>query len=154
MKDKNLNLVIIYRKNKENDPMYLLTNLEITTKDDVEKITKLYMLRWRIEEYFKSKKQNYGFEDFRLRNLNPINILNLILSTVMLNIGILSENIDKKLLSIKILERSKALKKKVLVWFGQISKGIANILSYANTGIKEWQNIETRDKFKQLQLKL
>lgn len=154
MKDKNLKLVIIYRKNEENDPMYLLTDLEIKIKDDVEKIAKLYMLRWRIEEYFKSKKQNYGFEDFRLRSLKAINNLNLILSTVMLHIGILSENIDKKLLSIKILERSKALKKKVLVWFGQISKGIANILSYAHTGIKEWQKIETRDKFKQLQLKL
>jgi len=42
--------------------MYLLTSLSIKTKDDVEKIARIYMLRWRIEEYFKFKKQNYDFE--------------------------------------------------------------------------------------------
>ena len=154
MKDKDLNLVIIYRENEENDPMYLLTNLEIKSKDDVEKIARLYMLRWRIEEYFKVKKQNYDFEKFRLRNLRAINNLNLILSSVMLHIGILTENMDRKLLVIKIIERSKSLKEKALVWFGQIANGIANILSYAHTGIKEWEEIEVRDKYKQLQLNL
>lgn len=154
MKNKDLKLVIIYRKDEENDPMYLLTDLSIKNKNDVEKIAKIYMLRWRIEEYFKSKKQNYDFENFRLRNLKAINNLNLILSCVMLHIGILAENMDKKLLIIKIIEASKSLKNKALVWYGQISNGISNILSYAHTGIKEWQNIETRSKYKQLELRL
>ena len=154
MKDKDLNLVIIYRKDEENDPMYLLTDLPIKTKDDVEKIARIYMLRWRIEEYFKSKKQNYDFENFRLRNLKAINNLNLILTCVMLHLGILTEKMNVKLLVIKIIEASESLKNKALVWYGQISTGISNILKYAQVGIKDWFEVETRSKYKQLELKL
>ena len=32
--------------------------------------------------------------------------------------------------------------------------GIKEILKYARTGIKEWQYIETRSKYKQMQLKI
>ena len=154
MKDTDLNLVIIYRKDEENDPMYLLTDLPIKSKEDVEKIARIYMLRWRIEEYFKSKKQNYDFENFRLRSLRAINNLNLILTCVMLHLGVLTEKMNVKLLVIKIIEASESLKNKALVWYGQISKGIAKILEYAHVGIKEWFEIETRGKYKQLELKL
>ena len=154
MKEKDLNLVIIYRKEEENDPMYLLTDLQIKTKEDVEKIARIYMLRWRIEEYFKSKKQNYDFENFRLRSLKSINNLNVILTSVMLHLGILTEKMDIKLLIIKIIEASESLKNKALVWYGQISKGISKILEHANTGIKDWFEIEVRDKYRQLSLKL
>ena len=154
MKEKDLSLVIIYRKDEESDPMYLLSDLPIKTKDDVLKIARTYMMRWKIEEYFKAKKQNYDFENFRVRNLRGINNLNLILSCVMLHIGILSDKIDFKLLIIKIIEASKSIKKTAIVWYGQISRGIKNILSYAHEGIRKWQKIESRGKFKQLQLKL
>ena len=154
MKEKDLNLVIIYRKEEENDPMYLLTDLQIKTKEDVEKIARIYMLRWRIEEYFKSKKQNYDFENFRLRSLKSINNLNVILTSVMLHLGILTEKMDIKLLIIKIIEASESLKNKALVWYGQISKGISKILEHANTGIKDWFKIEVRYKYKQLSLKI
>ena len=112
------------------------------------------MLRWRIEEYFKSKKQNYDFENFRVRNLKAINNLNLLLSCVMLHVGILAEKIDKKLLVMKIIEESKSLKNKAIVWFGQISRGISKILENARTGIKAFEEIETRDKYKQLTLRI
>lgn len=154
LKDKNLTLVIVYRKGEESDPMYLLTDLEVKSKEDVLKIARIYMLRWRIEEYFKAKKQNYNFEDFRIRNLKAINNLNLLVSCVMLHIGILAEKINKNLLVIKIIEESKSLKNKAIVWFGQISKGISNILKNARTGIKAFEKIESRSKFKQLELRI
>ena len=154
LRDKDLTLLIIYRENEENDPMYLLTDMDIKSKDDAEKVAKIYMLRWRIEEYFRAKKQNYDFENFRVRSLKSINNLNLWLSCVMLHLGILSEEMDKKLLTIKIIEESKSLKNKVIVWFGQLSKGIINILRNARTGIKAFQDIEVRDKYKQLSLRV
>ena len=106
IKNKDLTLVIIYRKDEENDPMYLLTDIDVKSKADVEKIARIYMLRWQIEEYFKAKKQNYDFENFRIRSLKGINNLNLLLSCVMLHIGTLSEKMDYKLLVIKIIEAS------------------------------------------------
>lgn len=154
MPDKDLTLVIIYRKDEENDPMYLLTDMDIKTKKDVEKIARIYMLRWRIEEYFRAKKQNYDFENFRVRNLKSINNLNLLLSCVMLHLGILSDKIDNKLLVIKILEESKSLKNEVIVWLGQISKGIFNILKNARAGIKAFQEVEKREKYNQLSLRI
>ena len=34
----------------------------------------------------------------------------------------------------------------------QIAKGIREILKYAHKGIKEWQEIEVKEKYKQMQL--
>ena len=153
-KEKDLTLIIIYRVGEEDNPMYLLTDMKVKNKDEVIKYSKMYMLRWRIEEYFRAKKQNYDFENFRIRGLKGINVLNKILTCVMLHNGILAEKINKKLLVIKIIEASKSLKNNLLVWYGQISSGIKEILKYAHTGIKGWQNIEEREKYKQLKLLL
>lgn len=61
---------------------------------------------------------------------------------------------NDKLLVIKIIESRKSLRDKELVWHAQISKVIFKTLEQANTGIKEWMNIETSDKSKELSLKL
>ena len=53
-----------------------------------------------------------------------------------------------------MLERSKSLRKKVRVWISKISRGISEILKYVHTGIKEYQKIEKREKYRQLELKL
>lgn len=36
----------------------------------------------------------------------------------------------------------------------QFARGIKKMLSYAHTGIKEWENIEKRAKYRKLALKL
>ena len=54
----------------------------------------------------------------------------------------------------KIVESSKSLGGKVIVWMSQFARGIKNILAYAHTGIKKWQKIQIREKYKQLSLKL
>ena len=61
---------------------------------------------------------------------------------------------DKKLLTIKIIERSRSLRNKVIIWISQIAKGMKEMLSYAHRGIKEWQMIEERGKYRQLQLNI
>ena len=37
--------------------MMLLTNLKVKDKESAEHLVRLYFLRWRIEEYFKAKKE-------------------------------------------------------------------------------------------------
>lgn len=146
-------LVIVYGLSEER-PLILLTNREIRSKEEVIKVVRLYFYRWRVEEYFRSKKQEYEFENMRVRSLKAMNHLNLMLMIHMGHLGILIEEMDQKLLTIKILERGKSLRKKVVVWFSQIARGIGEILKYAHTGIKEYQRIERREKYKQLTLKL
>lgn len=150
---KEYTLVIVYGLS-EIKPMKLLTNIEIKDKEDVIKIVRLYLSRWRIEEHFRGKKQEYDFENIRVRTLESMNNLNMMLTIHLGHIAILADNIDKKLLTIKIIYASKSLKEKAIVWLSQIAKGIKEILIHAHNGIREWKNIEKREKYKQLSLKL
>ena len=150
---KDYELVIVYGLS-EDRPLILLTNREIHSKEDVIKVVRLYFYRWRVEEYFRAKKQEYGFENMRVRTLKSMNNLNLLLTIHLGHIGKLAEFMDKKLLTIKIILRSKSLRNVVLLWLSQIARGIRKILSYAHNGIKEYQKIEKRKKYKQLEFRI
>ena len=162
--EKELYLVTVYglKDDFDNDNdkygndniIMFLTNIDVCDQKSAEKIARIYFLRWRIEEYFKSKKQNYNWEDSIVRTLDSMNNLNMFLTAVMLELTILIEKLDKNFLSNLILERAMALKEKCIIWFGQMSQGIFEILKFAHTGIREWCNIEKREKYKQLELKL
>lgn len=132
--------------------MKLLTNIKIDNKDDVIKIVRLYLSRWRIEEHFRGKKQEYDFENMRVRTLESMNNLNMMLTIHLGHIAILADRIDKKILMIKIIYASQSLKDRSIVWLSQIAKGIKNMLAYAHEGLKKWQNIEQRDRYRQLKL--
>ena len=51
---KWINIIFIY--GLSDTPMMLASNIPIKSKEDVIKIARNYMNRWRIEEYFKFKK--------------------------------------------------------------------------------------------------
>ena len=150
---KEYTVVFVYGLSEEH-PMKLLTNIKTAEKEDVIKIVRLYLSRWRIEEHFRGKKQEYDFENMRVRTLKAMNNLNMMLTIHLGYIAMLADKIDRKLLVIKIIEASKSLRRKIIVWLSQISRGIKEILKYCHTGIKEWQDIEQRPDNKQLQLKL
>lgn len=150
---KEYTLVIVYGLNEEK-PMKLLTNIEVKEKEDIIRIVRLYLSRWRIEEHFRGKKQEYDFENMRVRTLESMNNLNMMLTIHLGHIAILADNINKKMLTIKIIYASKSLKETAIVWLSQIARGIREILKYAHTGIKEYQKIEQRGMCRQIQLKL
>lgn len=148
---KEYTLVIVYGLSEEH-PMKLLTNINIKETDDVIKVVRLYLSRWRIEEYFRGKKQEYDLENMRVRTLESMNNLNMMLTIHLGHLAILADKVNKNLLITKILYASKSLKNKAIVWLSQIARGIKEMLSYAKEGIKRWEHIEKRDKEKQLQL--
>ena len=150
---KEYTVVFVYGLSEEH-PMKLLTNIKNEEKEDAIKIVRLYLSRWRIEEHFRGKKQEYDFENMRVRTLKAMNNLNMMLTIHLGYIAMLVDKMDKKLLVIKIIESSKSLRRKIIVWLSQISRGIKEILKYCHTGIKEWQEIEIREKYKQLEFKL
>lgn len=149
---KEMRLVLVYGIGEV--PMMLLTNRTITSKKDVIKVVRLYMSRWRIEDYFRFKKQAFGFEDFRVRSLKSINNINQMVSYVIGFICFLTEKMDNKLLTIKVLERANGIRNKLIFYYTRMAKGIYNILSYAKTGIKKYLNIRVKTPYKQLQFKL
>jgi hypothetical protein len=76
--------------------MMLLTNLNSPEKRNVSLlVTKVHLMRWRIEEYFKFKKQQFDFEDIRVWSLKSIRNFNLIVTITVGYIGIMtSEKAD------------------------------------------------------------
>lgn len=122
---KEISLVIVYGLGEE--PMMLLTNLEVKDKESAEHIARLYFLRWRIEEYFKAKK-NYNWENSLVRTISAMNNLNLFLTMSMFYLTTLIEKLDTNFYSNLILERAKSLKGKALVYLSIMGTGIVEIL--------------------------
>ena len=76
-----LNLVVCYGFGKE--PMLLITNLKSDDKRLCVAVVKVYLMRWRIEEFYRFKKQQFGFEDLRVCSLNSIRKLDLLLTVAI-----------------------------------------------------------------------
>lgn len=131
--DKELLLIAVYGFGKA--PMMLITNMKSDDKRIAVTITKVYLLRWRIEEYFKFKKQQFNFEDIRVQKMNSIRNLNLLLTIVIGFIGILSEHQNDSILIKKIFQCAKSIYSKAKFVYYQIADGIYNILNKSTTGI-------------------
>jgi len=140
--DKQLNLVVVYGFGTT--PMMLLSNLKSEDTRLAVTITKVYLMRWRIEEYYRFMKQQFKFEDFRVRSLKSIRNLNTILTMLVGLIGIMSEKHNETKLVMEILSVSKRIygikkkngKSKFLYY--AIADGIFTILRKSKDGIKSY----------------
>lgn len=148
---KNVYLVLIYGITES--PMMLLTNKEIKSKEDVIKVAKIYFSRWRIEEYFRAKKQIFQFENFRVRNLKAINALNMMITLCMTFLAHISMKKENNALKVKIIEIAAPLKENVHFLYYRIAKGISGILAYAREGVRLWYKT-TRPRYQQICFKL
>ena len=85
MNSKNAAALYHHKKATINQPLPHVGERggDIKSKDDVIKTAKLYFSRWKIEEYFRCKKQLFQFENFRVRKLKAINSLNFYLTLCM-----------------------------------------------------------------------
>ena len=148
---KEIYLVLVYGITEH--PMMLATNREIKSKDDVIKTAKLYFSRWKIEEYFRCKKQMFQFENFRVRKLKAINALNFYLSLCMAFLGHISVKSETNALKTAIIQTADPVKEKTAFCYYRLAKGISGILSYAKEGIRLWFRTK-RPAYRQLCLKL
>lgn len=148
---KNIYLVLVYGVTEH--PMMLATNKELKSKDDVIRIARLYFSRWRIEEYFRCKKQVFQFENFRVRKLKAINALNFYITLCMAFLAQISMKAETNALKVAIIQTAAPVKKTVQFSYYRLAKGISGILSYAKEGVKLWFRTK-RPAYRQLCLKL
>lgn len=148
---KDIYLVLVYGITEH--PMMLATNKEIKSKDDVIKIAKLYFSRWKIEEYFRCKKQMFQFENFRVRKLKAINALNFHITLCMAFLNQISLKSETNALKVAIIQTADPIKEKIAFCYYRLAKGISGILSYAKEGIRLWFRTK-RPAYRQLCLKL
>ena len=148
---KDIYLILVYGITEH--PMMLATNKEISSKEDVIKVAKLYFSRWKIEEYFRCKKQMFQFENFRVRKLSAINALNFYITICMTFLAHISMKPETNALKVSIIKRADPIKEKVYFCYYRLAKGISGILSYAKEGISLWFRTK-RPAYRQLSLKL
>lgn len=118
--------------------MMLATNMKISCKEDVVKAAKLYFSRWRIEEYFRCKKQVFRFENFRVRRLKAINALNFYITLCMAFLARLSMKPETNALKTSIIKTAAPVRITVYFCYYRLAKGVSGILSYAKEGVRLW----------------
>ena len=117
-------------------PLVLATNLNTDTKNQVISAMRHYFSRWRIEEYFRCKKQMFDFENFRVRSLTAINSLNFFLSACMLFLAILRETSAKNIHFRICVDAAAPLRPKVFFFCYRLAEGLHFILAKAHSGIR------------------
>lgn len=148
---KDIYLVLVYGITEH--PMMLATNKKLESKDDVTRIARLYFSRWRIEEYFRCKKQVFQFEKFRVRKLVAINALNFYISMSMAFLALISMKSETSALKASIISTAAPIRQKVQFHYYRLAKGILGILSYAKEGVRLWFKTK-RPAYRQLSMKL
>ena len=148
---KDIYLVLIY--GITDHPMMLATNKEIISKEDVVNVARTYFSRWKIEEYFRCKKQMFQFENFRVRKLRAINALNFYITLCMAFLAMISTKPETNALKVSIIKSADPVKEKVFFCYYRLAKGIRGILSYAKEGVRLWFRTK-RPAYRQLCLKL
>lgn len=148
---KDIYLVLVYGITEH--PMMLATNKEIKSKEDVIRVARIYFSRWKIEEYFRCKKQVFQFENFRVRKLRAINALNFYITVCMAFLAMVSMDPESNALKAAIIKTANPVKEKVFFCYYRLAKGISGILSYAKEGVRLWFRTK-RPKYRQLCLKM
>ena len=141
--NEELNLVICRDLGKE--PMMLITNLRSDDDRLAVTVTKVYLLRWRIEEFYGFKKQQFDFEDFRVRSLNSIRNLDLLLTIAIGYIGMMSEQAEEKRLVMELIHVSKRIFNVPKFKFYAIADGISAVLARCKQGIADLLKKKPKD---------
>lgn len=142
-KKTELNLVVVHGFGST--PMMLITNVHSNDKRLCTAVCKVYLMRWRIEEYFKFKKQSFDFENLRVQSLKSIRNLDIMLT---LAIGYVAEisgkSYDTKLRT-EIIEKSKRLFGVSDFVYYAVADGVFEILKTAKSGIGKFFSLPKRN---------
>ena len=138
-----LNLVVVYGFGKT--PMMLITNLKSDDKRLCTAVCKVYLMRWRIEEYFKFKKQSFDFENLRVQSLKSIRNLDLLLTITIGYVAELSGKSENIKLRAEIIEVSKRLFDMPSFVYYAVSDGIFEILKLVKSGIDKFFSAQKSD---------
>lgn len=134
--DKRYYNVIFSYFSYNQDPFILITNLEIHSKNDIEKIILSYFSRWKIEEYFRVIKTEYNYEGMRIRNLKGLNNLANLLHLSMGFMALIIEEQTKNLIYSSLISIAKPLKTNTYFKYYQISDGLEIVLKTKKIAIK------------------
>lgn len=150
LKKVPMSMVVVYGYGKK--PMKLLTNRPIQTKEEVLRIVKAYITRWRIEELFRVQKEELHLESVRTLSLKSLKIMYRLVNYL---IGHYAMNLEKETLYTQmVMMRSKSLKRLDQIKFHlyRFIRGMSEILSFDTAGLR--CKLNRRSDYHQLSLPL
>ena len=150
--DKKLTMVIIRGHGKR--PTMLITNLKPEDKRLTLAILKAYIKRWKIEEYFRFKKQQFDLENFRVQSLQSIRNLDLILMIVIGFLALFSNQKNKTKLQLIVKKISSRIFGVPDFDYYALADGIKEILKKSYTGISNYLKSCYQKHRSQAQLRL
>lgn len=107
-------------------------------------ITKVYLLRWRIEEFYGFKKQQLDFEGFRVRSLQSIRNLDLLVTIAVGWIGLISEKSDERAMVSELIHISRRIYGTPKFVFYAIADGLFLIAARDGKGIADMLRKKTK----------
>ena len=133
----NEDLLLVVCNGFGKEPLMLITNLKIDDNRLSVAITKVYLMRWRIEEFYGFKKQQFDFEDFRVRSLASIRNLDMFLTVAIGYIGVLSEKSEDRVTVLEVIAISKRIYGIPKFQFYAIADGLFSIFAKCKQGIAD-----------------
>lgn len=134
---KELVLTVVYGFGEA--PMLLLSNLKMQEKKKLcHIITKVYLLRWRIEEYFRFKKQQFELEDLRVMSLQSIRNLNLLATLAVAYISLTTVVHKDSIFLMELKECSKRIYEMPKFILYALGYAIERVLSMSRSGISSF----------------
>lgn len=132
--NKEIILVVVYGFGVQ--PMLLLTNLDLSEKKKLCMIAaKIYLMRWRIEEFFKFKKQQFELEDLRVISLQSIRNLNLFATLAAGYIGLVTSEKENTIFLMELKECSKRIFDVPKFIFYALGYAIERVLAKTRSGV-------------------
>lgn len=134
---KELVLTVVYGFGAE--PMLLLSNLRMQEKKKpCHIIAKVYLLRWRVEEYFRFKKQRFELEDLRVMSLQSIRSMNLLATLAAGHIGLISSIHKDSIFLMELKECSRRIYGVPQFIFYAPGYSLEQVLAMSRTGISAY----------------
>lgn len=130
---KLLTLVLVKGFGGTDAYMALITSRNVSGRDMVLQVLRDYILRWKIEENFRFKKQQYGLEKIKVRRYKRIQALNSLLSMVMAFNNIVNLSALGKI----IRKEKKQIRTIVHMWLYRLTDGIKKIISIVSSEIMQ-----------------
>jgi len=148
---KTFTLVIVHGYDKKDpEPCMLLTNMDGNGKQKSQRILKTYLMRWRVEEYYRFKKVQFDLENIRVLSLESLKTLNLLVSMLTGWLSLLSAKRGESLLLERVWKYAKRIYQIPQFTLYVTADGIFEIFSKTCVRLKKAS--EEKSKIQQLTL--
>jgi len=131
--DSDLDIWLIQAKASDALTLYLLTNIQEINEESLVSIVQAYLDRWKVEEFIRFVKQEYGMESFLVRDLGRIkNLFNLLFIAIVILTRISELNISfsrTRALLIKYAKRVFKIPQKMKFFLYTLADGLAHVLN-------------------------